>query len=336
MIKVGINGFGRIGRSFLRSFLSDKNARSAMQVVCINIGPSMIEQVAHMFKFDTFMGTLPYEVSMENNHLVVDGIKIPVVAALNPEDIGWGNFGVDWVIDATGKFTQRDKAQLHIDAGAQKVLITAAGKNVDVTVVPGVNDDVYRADAHHVVSLASCTTNALAPMIKVLHENFGIKSAFMNTIHSYTNAQVLMDVEVSKDIRRGRAAAMNIIPTTTGAAKLIGVVYPELNGCISGISTRVPVGKVSIVDLAFVAQTELDRQAIIDAFRKAKHQGDLVGILDSTDDPLVSSDYINNSYSVVIDELLTDVCGNTGKLFGWYDNEYGYANRLKDFLIKHG
>lgn len=336
MIKVGINGFGRIGRSFLRSYLSDKNARSAMQVVCINIGPSRIEQVAHMFKFDTFMGAFSGEVSMENDNLVVDGLKIPVVAQLQPLEIGWNAYDVDWVVEATGKFTTKEKAQLHIDAGAKKVLITAEGKGADATVVPGVNDDIYNPEIDHVVSLASCTTNALAPMIKVLHENFGIKSAFMNTIHSYTNAQVLMDVEVPKDIRRGRAAAMNIIPTTTGAANLIGVVYPELNGCISGISTRVPVGKVSIVDLAFTAQQELDRQAIIAAFQKAKSEGSLVGILDSTDAPLVSSDYINNPYSVVIDELLTDVCGHTGKLFGWYDNEYGYAHRLKDFLIKHG
>lgn len=336
MIRVGLNGFGRIGRSFLRVLLSDENARRAIHVACINVGPSNPEEIAHMFKYDTFMGTLSHEVSYKNGRLHVDGFKIPIVATLDPAEIGWKEYEVEWVIDATGKFTHRDKAEQHMQAGAKRVLITAEGKDADVTIVPGVNDMTYDPDKHAIVSLASCTTNALAPMIKVLHENFGIESALMNTVHSYTNGQVLMDVESKGDVRRSRAAAMNIIPTTTGATRLIGKVYPELQGCISGLSTRVPVGKVSIVDLAFTSSHNLDKQEIIDAFRYAKQTNYLVGILDSTDKPLVSSDYINSSYSVVIDEPLTEVCGKLGKVFGWYDNEYGYAHRLKDFLVKHG
>jgi len=331
MINVAINGFGRIGRSFLRSYLVDAQAREKLNIVAINVGPSIIENVPHMFKYDSFMGTLPYDVSYEQGKLCVDGLEIPLVGVMNPADAGWNTFGVDWVVDATGFFTSKEKAMQHIDGGAQRVLITAPGKNVDVTIVPGINGDLFDAEKHKVVSLASCTTNALAPMLKVLHEKFGVETAFMNTIHSYTNNQVLLDVE-SKDLRRARAAMVSIIPTTSGASAAINEVMPELTGKVSGMSLRVPVGKISIVDLAFTSSVDLDKETINQAFRDAR-DGNLKNILDSNSLPLVSIDYTNNPHSVIIDELLTDVNGRSGKVFGWYDNEYGYASRLKDFLV---
>ena len=300
----------------------------------INVGPSDRDKVAHMFKYDSFMGTLRYDIDYKNESLIVDGVVIPLVAALSPNAIGWDSFGVDWVVEATGLYTSRQKAQEHIDAGAKKVLITAPGKNVDKTIVPGVNDHMFDKENDCIVSLASCTTNALAPMLKVLHESFGVETAFMNTIHSYTNNQVLLDVE-SKDVRRARAAALNIIPTSSGASSQIGEVLPELKGIVSGLSMRVPIGKISIVDLAFTSKVKLDKIKINEAFCKAR-DGVLKGILDSTTEPLVSIDYTNSPYSVTIDEPLTDVCEKSGKIFGWYDNEYGYSCRLKDFLIFHG
>lgn len=332
MIKVAINGFGRIGRSFLRSYLIDKDARKKIQIVAINVGPSIIENVAHMFKYDSFMGTLPYDVSSKNSILSVDGLQIPLLGVMQPTDAGWDKLNVDWVIEATGFFTNKEKASLHLQAGAKKVLITAPGKDIDVTIVPGVNDEIYNASNHKIVSLASCTTNALAPMLKVLHEKFGVESAMMNTIHSYTNNQVLLDVE-ARDVRQARAATMSMIPTSTGASSAIKEVYPQLTGKITGMSLRVPVGKISIVDLTFTSLYKLDKESINQAFCDARDSY-LKNILDSTTLPLVSIDYTNNPHSVIIDELLTDVCGDhTAKVFGWYDNEYGYSCRLKDFLM---
>lgn len=331
MIRVGINGFGRIGRSFLRALLHDVSAQDSIEVAVINIGPSDMNQVAHMFTYDSFMGTLPFAVDVCDGYLCVEQMKIKLVAALDPADIDWGQYDVDWVVDATGKFTHAQKAQQHRDAGAKKVLISAPGKEVDVTIVPGVNDDWYDADTHHIVSLASCTTNALAPVVKLLHEEFRVKTGFLNTIHSYTNRQVLMDVE-AKDLRRARGAAVNIIPTTSGAPGLLGYLLPDLDGCLSGLSTRVPVGKVSMIDFAFTTEHNLSIEGINHIFHQAA-QNRLKGIVDATDIPLVSIDYTNNPHSVVMDLLLTDACGTHGKVFGWYDNEYGYANRLKDFLV---
>lgn len=331
-MNIAINGFGRIGRSFLRSYLLDKQARGSFQVVAINVGPCKLEHVPHMFKYDTFMGTLPYEVSYEHGYLRVDGLQIALLSVMQPEHAGWDRFNVEWVIEATGLFTTKEKALLHCAGGARRVLITAPGKQVDVTIVPGVNDDQFDDEHHKIVSLASCTTNALAPMLKVLHENFGIETAFMNTIHSYTNSQVLLDVQ-AKDLRESRAATMSIIPSTSGASSAIKEVYPILAGKVSGMSLRVPVGKISIVDLAFTSSSQLTKESINQAFRHAR-DGALKDILDSTTLPLVSIDYTNNPHSVIIDELLTDVNGMAGKVFGWYDNEYGYSCRLKDFLLK--
>ncbi len=330
MKRIAINGFGRIGRSFLRAYLQDAKSRAIYKIVAINVGPSVLENIPFMFKYDTFMGTLPHDVRYEQGNLLVDGIAIPLLAVMNPTDAQWDRFGVDVVVEATGFFTTREKAMQHIAAGAQKVLITAPGKNVDVTIVPGVNDIMYDAVNHHIISLASCTTNALAPMLKVLHENFGIESAMMNTIHSYTNNQVLLDGD-ARDLRQARAATLNMIPTSTGASSAIKEVYPELAGKVTGMSLRIPVAKISIVDLTFVTKKVCDKAAINQAFRTARDTN-LQGILDSNDLPLVSIDYTNNSHSVIIDELLTDVCGSMGKVFGWYDNEYGYSCRINDFL----
>ncbi|MBV8661334.1 MAG: type I glyceraldehyde-3-phosphate dehydrogenase, partial [Candidatus Dependentiae bacterium] len=273
-----------------------------------------------------------YEVLYQDGALIVDGLQIPLIGVMNPIDANWNQFDVDWVIEATGFFTSKDKAAQHLAAGAKRVLITAPGKEVDVTIVPGVNDAMFNAEQHKIVSLASCTTNALALMLKVLHEKFGIETAMMNTIHSYTNNQVLLDGD-ARDLRQARAATMSMIPTSTGASSAIKEVYPELTGKVTGMSLRVPVGKISIVDVTFTSKTELTKDSINQAFRDAR-DGQLKNILDSTTLPLVSIDYTNNPHSVIIDELLTDVCGKTsGKVFGWYDNEFGYSCRLKDFLV---
>ena len=330
MVRVAINGFGRIGRSFLRSYFMDQDARKHIEVVAINVGPSIMANIAHMFKYDSFMGTLPYDVSSENEMLIVDGLKIPLIGVMNPADAGWDRFDTDWVIEATGFFTTKEKASLHIQGGAKRVLISAPGKDVDVTIVPGVNDQMFDPQHHKIVSLASCTTNAMAPMLKVLHEKFGIETVFMNTIHSYTNNQVLLDGD-ARDLRQARAATLSIIPTATGASAAIKEVMPELTGKVSGVSLRIPIGKISIVDLAFTSKVALDKESINQAFREAR-DGQLKNILDSTTLPLVSIDYTNNPHSVIVDELLTDVNGTSGKVFGWYDNEFGYSCRLKDFL----
>jgi len=333
MIHIALNGFGRIGRSFLRSYLCDPVARKSLFIAAINVGPIDTRLVAHMFAYDTFMGPLTYAVNCDETTLYVDGLQIPLISVMSPLDAPWAVLGIDWVIEATGFFTTKEKASLHLQAGAKKVLITAPGKQVDVTIVPGVNDAMFDASKHMIVSLASCTTNALAPMLKVLHEVFDVQSAMMNTIHSYTNNQVLLDGD-ARDLRQARAANLNIIPTATGASSAIQEVYPCLAGRVTGMSLRVPIAKISIVDLTFTASKALDKNSINQAFRDAR-DGFLKNILDANCLPLVSIDYTNNPHSVIIDELLTDVCqGSMGKVFGWYDNEYGYASRLKDFLVQ--
>lgn len=331
MIHIAINGFGRIGRSFLRSYLMDAQARKQLKIVAINVGPSVLENIPHMFKYDSFMGTLPYDVAYQDGNLHVDGCVIPLIGVMNPADAAWNRFDTDWVVEATGFFTTKEKAELHIAAGAKRVLITAPGKNVDVTIVPGVNDEKFDHQNHKIVSLASCTTNALAPMLKVLHEKFGVQTAMMNTIHSYTNNQVLLDGD-ARDVRQARAATLSMIPTSTGASSAIKEVYPQLTGKVTGMSLRIPIGKVSLVDLTFTTASNIDKESINQAFRDAR-DGALKNILDSTILPLVSIDYTNNPHSVIIDELLTEVCGNMAKVFGWYDNEFGYSCRLKDFLM---
>ncbi len=331
MLNIAINGFGRIGRNFLRVLLQDKKAQKKIKVVAINVGPADIATIAHMFKYDTVMGIYPGTVTMTNGTLRVDQYDIPLICEMDPSCTNWGSFDVEWVVDCCGQFTDCESAKKHFKAGAKKVLISAPAKDEDVTIIPGVNDHWFDSKKHSIVSLGSCTTNALLPMVKVLHETFGIKNGFMTTIHAYTNAQVLLDVE-RKDLRRSRAAALNIIPTTTGATKVLGKVMPELDGLIGGMSIRVPVAKVSLIDLAFVAHKEVTVEVMRAAFIKAA-SGNLKGILGVTNEPLVSSDFSGDNHSVVIDLPLLDAKNNSGKVFGWYDNEWGYSVRLKDFLL---
>jgi len=330
MIRVAINGFGRIGRTFLRTVLQDSSCLKKINVVAINIGPANSKNVAHMFKHDSVMGIYPGSVSMSDERLLVDGHKITIISELDPEKTEWKNFSVDWVVESSGHFTKREGAEKHLKAGAKSVLISAPADGEDVTIIPGVNDHEYKKETHKIVSLGSCTTNAIVPMVDVLHKIFGIKQGFMTTVHAYTNTQALLDVE-RKDVRRSRAAAINIIPTTTGATKVLGKIIPELGEAISGVSLRVPVADVSLIDFAFVSEKKLSVSSMKKAFEDAS-QKRLKNILNVSNEELVSSDYIGNPYSVVIDVPLLDARENMGKVFGWYDNEWGYSSRLKDFL----
>lgn len=331
-LRIAINGFGRIGRNFLRVVLSDKRALEKLDIVAINIGPSDPAMLAHLLKYDTLMGAFAGDVSYSQGTLIINDIAIAILAEKDPQRISWNTFSIDWVVDASGKFTHREGAQLHLDAGAKHVLITAPAKDEDVTIIPGVNAQEYNPKTHRIVSLGSCTTNAVVPMLKVLHEAFNIATGFMTTVHAYTNDQVLLDV-AHKDPRRARAAALNIVPTTTGAMKVLDKVYPPLAGKIGGSALRVPVGKVSLIDVTAMVTASCSRDAINDAFLNAAQSKVLHGIVGISNEPLVSSDYGGTEYSVVIDALLTDVRGNCIKVFGWYDNEWGYSARLKDFLV---
>lgn len=331
-LRIAINGFGRIGRNFLRVVLSDKRALEKLDIVAINIGPSDPAMLAHLLKYDTLMGAFAGDVSYSQGTLIINDIAIAILAEKDPQRISWNTFSIDWVVDASGKFTHREGAQLHLDAGAKHVLITAPAKDEDVTIIPGVNAQEYNPKTHRIVSLGSCTTNAVVPMLKVLHEAFNIATGFMTTVHAYTNDQVLLDV-AHKDPRRARAAALNIVPTTTGAMKVLDKVYPPLAGKIGGSALRVPVGKVSLIDVTAMVTASCSRDAINDAFLNAAQNKDLRSIVGVSSEPLVSSDYDGIEYSVVIDTLLTDVRGMCIKVFGWYDNEWGYSVRLKDFLM---
>ncbi len=329
MVTVAVNGFGRIGRSFLRALFSDVEALKKINVVALNIGPARPEFVAHSFKYDSSMGTFPGSVVMKDNILSINDHRIRIYAEKDPLALNWKKDGVAWVVDCSGKFTKKADAQKHINAGAQHVLISAPSQDADITMILGVNSAAYKGQ--QVVSLGSCTTNAVAPIFKVLQATCGVESAYMTTVHAYTNDQVLLDVEGS-DIRRSRAAALNIIPTTTGALKTVAQVMPELAGKLEGCSLRVPVAKVSLVDVSFVMQKKMTVQALNDAFIKAS-KTDLATIIHFSDQELVSSDYAQDNRSVIIDGSLTQVVGSLGKVFGWYDNEWGYSCRLKDFLL---
>ncbi len=330
-MRIAINGFGRIGRNFLRTIMSDREAQKSLNVVLINVGPADLAKVAHMFKYDTIMGTFEGAVSCSNNRLTINGHAIELVAIADPKKLNWKAYNIDWVVDASGSYATQELSKLHIDAGAEHVLITAPCKGVVTTIVPGVNDDQYNPDRDRVVSLASCTTNAMMPTLKVLHDAFTIKQGFMTTVHAYTNSQVLIDVE-SDDLRRSRAAALNIIPTSTGASRMIAQVIPALKGLIQSTAIRVPVATVSLIDLVVHAQKELSVDVVNHAFQLAAQKG-LKGILAISNEPLVSSDYIGSNYSVTLDAALTQASGNMAKVFGWYDNEWGYSMRLKDFLL---
>ncbi|MFF1873785.1 type I glyceraldehyde-3-phosphate dehydrogenase [Streptomyces sp. CB03911] len=321
-IRVGINGFGRIGRNFFRAV----RAQAAdIEIVGVN-DLTDTKTLAHLLKYDSILGTLQAEVSHTADSITVDGKTFKVIAERDPANLPWGELGVDIVIESTGIFTKADAAKKHVTAGAKKVIISAPATDEDVTIVMGVNDDKYDAAKHTVISNASCTTNCVAPLAKVLLENFGIVKGLMTTVHAFTNDQVTLDFP-HKDLRRARAASLNIIPTSTGAAKATALVIPELKGKLDGTSLRVPVPTGSITDLVVTLERDVTVEEVNAAFQKAS-EGSLKGILQYTEDPIVSSDIVNSPFSTIFDSLMTMVQGNQVKVFGWYDNEWGYSNRL--------
>ena len=324
--RVGINGFGRIGRQVLRATL--ERHPDELEVVAVN-DLAAPQANAHLFKYDSNYGRYPGTVQAVDGGIEVDGRLIQSLSERNPADLPWGDLGVDIVIESTGIFTQREKAAGHIEAGAKKVIISAPATGEDKTLVLGVNADEYDPDAHHVLSNASCTTNCVAQLIKVLNDEFGIQHGLMTTVHAYTNDQQILD-QVHSDMRRARAAASNIIPTSTGAAKVVGVVIPELNGKLHGMALRVPVPTGSITDFVADVGRDVTKEEVNEAFRKAA-EGELNGILEYTEDPIVSSDIKMNPASCIFDADSTMVMeGNMVKVLGWYDNEWGYSCRTSD------
>ncbi len=327
MVKVGINGFGRIGRNFLRAVLA---SNAQVEIVAVN-DLTDIKTLAHLIKYDSILGRLNQEVTFDENSLTIGGKKIRVFAEKDPAALPWGSVGADIVIESTGRFTKASDAGKHLEGGAKKVVISAPATDEDVTLVLGVNDSAYDPAKHKIISNASCTTNCLAPMAKVLHENFGIVRGFMTTVHAYTNDQVILDFP-HKDLRRARAAATNIIPTSTGAAKAIGLVLPELKGKLDGYALRVPVPTGSITDLTVELGRETTAAEVNAAMKKAA-EGPLKGILKYTEDPIVSTDIVTDPHSSIFDAGITKVIGNQAKVAAWYDNEWGYSNRLVDLMI---
>ena len=327
-IRVGINGFGRIGRNYFRALLEQG---ADIEIVAVNdLGDTAT--TAHLLKYDTILGRLKAEVSHTADTITVDGHTIKVLSERNPADIPWGELGVDIVVESTGIFTKKADAEKHIAGGAKKVLISAPAKDEDITIVMGVNQDKYDPANHHVISNASCTTNCVAPMAKVLDENFGIVKGLMTTVHAYTNDQRILDFPHS-DLRRARAAAENIIPTTTGAAKATALVLPQLKGKLDGIAMRVPVPTGSATDLVVELEREVTKDEVNAAFKKAS-EGELQGYLSYTEDPIVSSDIVSDPSSCTFDSSLTMVQeGKSVKILGWYDNEWGYSNRLVDLTV---
>jgi len=325
-IRVGINGFGRIGRNILRAALHDKD----IEFVAVN-DITDAATLAHLLKYDSILGNLAEDVKAEGDTIHVAGRAIKVLATKNPADLPWKSLGADYVIESTGLFTDADKAKAHIDAGASKVIISAPAKGEDITIVMGVNDDKYDPRNHRIVSNASCTTNCLGPVAKVLHDTFGIVKGQMTTVHSYTNDQKILDLP-HKDLRRARAAALSMIPTSTGAAKAIYLAIPELKGKLDGVAIRVPTPNVSIVDFTVELQKATSADDVNNAFRKAAG-GRMKGVLVVTDEELVSIDYRGNPASSIVDAPLTKVVGgNLVKVFSWYDNEWGFSNRMKDLV----
>ena len=330
-VRVGINGFGRIGRNFFRAHLQ---RGGDFEVVAANdLGDA--ETMAYLLKYDSVLGPLGREVTHTDGSISVDGQEIKLLAARDPGSLPWSDLGVDVVVESTGFFTDRDGAAKHLDGGAKKVIISAPAKGPDVTIVLGVNEDDYDPEAHDVISNASCTTNCVAPLAKVLHDELTIEQGFMTTIHAYTNDQRVLDLP-HEDLRRARAAAINLIPTSTCAAKTIGIVMPDLQGNVDGMSMRAPVPTGSIVDLVCRVGQETSADAVNELFRSKADTGRFEGILQYTDEPLVSTDIQHSAYSSIFDSKLTMVNGNLVKVFGWYDNEWGYSCRLVDLVAKVG
>jgi glyceraldehyde 3-phosphate dehydrogenase len=329
--RVGINGFGRIGRNFLRAQLQQGGD---FEIVAANdIGDT--KTMAHLLKHDSVLGNLDVPVEAGESSITVDGHEIKFVSERDPANLPWADLGVEVAIESTGLFTDRPNAEKHLQAGARKVVISAPATDPDLTVVLGVNDREYDPEQHHIVSNASCTTNCVAPVAKVLHEAYGIERGFMTTIHAYTNDQQTLDLP-HKDLRRARAAAINLIPTSTGAARAIGLVLPELKGKVDGMSMRAPVPTGSIVDLVVQIGSEPTKEEVNELFRSHADTGDLEGILQYTDEPIVSSDIVQSSYSSIFDSDLTMANGPLVKVFSWYDNEWGYSCRLVDLVAKIG
>jgi glyceraldehyde 3-phosphate dehydrogenase len=326
-VRVGINGFGRIGRNFFRAA---KERGADLEIVAVNdIGDA--KTMAHLLKHDSVLGTFNAQVEPVDGAIRIDGEDIKLLNEKDPAALPWNDLGVQIVLESTGLFTKREQAQAHLDAGAEKVVISAPATDPDVTIVLGVNDDVYDREEHRIISNASCTTNCVAPLAKVLHDAWGIESGFMTTIHAYTNDQRTLDLPHG-DLRRARAAAVNLIPTSTGAARAIGAVIPDLKGKVDGVAIRAPVADGSVVDLVATVGAEVTVDEVNACFREAADAGALEGILQYSDEPLVSSDIIGNSYSSIFDSGLTMANGTTVKVFGWYDNEWGYSCRLVDLV----
>jgi len=327
-VRVGINGFGRIGRNYLRAAKGKD-----VEIVAVN-DLTDNKTLAHLLKYDSTFGRLDADVSYDEESITVGGQKIAASAQRDPAQLPWGDLGVDVVIESTGHFTKRDDAALHLKGGARKVIISAPAKDEDVTIVMGVNDDKYDPASHDIISNASCTTNSVVPLAKVLLDTFGIEKGFMTTIHAYTNDQVILDFP-HKDLRRARSAAVNTIPTSTGAAKAASLVIPELKGKLDGIALRVPVEDGSLTDLAVVLSRDATVEEINDAYRQAS-EGPLAGIIRYSTDPIVSRDIVGDDASCIFDSPLTQANGNLAKVFGWYDNEWGYSKRLVDLTVLVG
>lgn len=325
-LRVGINGFGRIGRNVFRAAFADGD----LEFVAIN-DLTDAKTLAHLLRYDSVHGRFPHEVEATDDAIIVDGKTIKVLAERDPANLPWGDLGVDYVIESTGLFTDGQKAKAHLEAGAKKVIISAPGKNEDLTVVMGVNHEKYDPNEHHIISNASCTTNCLAPVAMVIDQHFGIERGLMTTVHSYTNDQRILDLP-HKDLRRARAAALNIIPTTTGAAVAVGLVLPHLKGKLDGFAMRVPTPDVSMVDLVVQLKENTTAEALNAALREAA-AGSLKGILAYTDEPLVSNDFLGDPHSSIVDGSMTTVMdGNFAKVIAWYDNEWGYSKRVGDLI----
>jgi glyceraldehyde 3-phosphate dehydrogenase len=329
-VRVGINGFGRIGRNLFRAAHSQG---ADIEWVAVN-DLTDSKTLAHLLKYDSILGPYPGTIEVTDEGILVDGKLLKVLAERDPANLPWGDLGVDVVVESTGFFTKREAAAKHLDAGAKKVIISAPASGEDITVVLGVNFDKYDKDAHHVISNASCTTNCLAPFAKVVNDAIGIKHGLMTTIHAYTADQNLQDAPHS-DLRRARAAAVNLVPTSTGAAKAVGLVLPELNGKLHGFAVRAPIPTGSMVDLTFVAERATSVDEINELFQSKADTGNLTGVLQYTTDPIVSSDIVTNPFSSIVDGGLTSVMeGTLVKVVSWYDNEWGYSNRLVDLTQK--
>ncbi len=327
-IRVGINGFGRIGRNLYRASFRD----ATLEFVAVN-DLTDAKTLAHLLKYDSILGRLAAQVEAKDDAILVNGKAIKVLSVKDPSGLPWKELGVEYVVESTGRFTDRESASKHLQAGAKKVIISAPAKGPDITIVLGVNEKMYEPPKHHVISNASCTTNCIAPVAKVLHEHFRIKHGFMTTIHSYTNDQQLLDLP-HKDLRRARAAALSQIPTTTGAAKAVGLVLPELQGKLHGIAIRIPTANVSLVDLVAEVERVTSEGEVNQAYKKAA-AGELQGLMEYTEEPLVSVDFIHDPHSAIVDGASTSVIdGTLVKVLAWYDNEWGYSCRLRD-LIKY-